>query len=210
MRQIGRFARTLGDVAAAAAIPAMVQQAAMRYGVDPALALAVARRESGLNQSAVSAAGAIGVMQLLPATAAQYGADPYNTAENIDAGVRYLRDLLNQYGDTAKALAAYNWGPGNLNRAIATYGDAWLNHAPAETQAYVAAIAGVQPSAGPAAPTSVPALLTIDATTGQVVDESKVPDISTLPSASGGISTNALLLTGIGVGLYFLADWLSD
>jgi len=211
-RYMRRFARrTLGAVAEMT-IPLLVQQAAAKYGVDPALAMAVARRESGFNPNAMSPAGAIGVMQLLPATAAQYGADPRDPVQNIDAGVRYLRDLLNQYGDEAKALAAYNWGPGNLNRALSTYGDLWLNHAPAETQAYVAAIAGVQPTAGPTSPAPLPGALTIDATTGQVIDESTLPDISTMPSANGGISTmkNALILTGIGLGVYFLADLLSD
>lgn len=205
-----RFAGALGDAAGQMLIPQLVQQAAAKYGVDPALVIAVARRESGFNQSAVSPAGAIGVMQLLPATAAQYGADPYNAAQNVDAGVHYLRDLLNQYGDVAKALAAYNWGPGNLNRAISTYGDAWLNHAPAETQAYVAAISGVQPTAGPPALVPVPAPLTIDATTGEVVPDAT--DISTLAPTGGQISTSqkALLLTAAGFAVYFLADLLSD
>ena len=205
----GLGAATLGE-ATQVSIQLLVQQTAQRYGVDPNLALAVARRESGFNPKAVSPAGAIGVMQLMPGTAAQYGADPSDPAQNIDAGVRYLRDLLNRYGDVAQALAAYNWGPGNVDKAIARYGNAWLNAAPPETQAYVAAIAGVQPASGPPAPIPQPPL-TIDATTGQVIEE-VTPNVSTMPVADGQISTlrNAVILTGIGLGVYFLADLLTN
>lgn len=132
---------------------------ATQNNVDPSLALAVAQAESGGQQydangaPLTSSAGAIGVMQLEPGTAAQYGADPTNPIENIDAGTAYLGDLLNQYGDTGTALAAYNWGPGNVSNAIAQYGTApttwngqtvpaWFVHAPAETQNYVMKIMG--------------------------------------------------------------------
>jgi soluble lytic murein transglycosylase-like protein len=89
----------------------LITQTAYRYGVDPALALALARRESALNPGAVSAAGAIGVMQLMPATARGLGVDPYNLEENIDGGIRYLKSLLDRFGDAGQALAAYNAGP---------------------------------------------------------------------------------------------------
>jgi soluble lytic murein transglycosylase-like protein len=133
---------------------------AQQNNVDPSLAIAVAQAESGGQQYdasgdvLTSSAGAVGVMQLEPGTAAQYGADPTDPTENIDAGTAYLGDLLNQYGnDTATALAAYNWGPGNLNNAIAAYGTApvsyngqtvpaWFPHAPAATQSYVMSILG--------------------------------------------------------------------
>ena len=98
---------------------------AQQNNVDPALALAVAQAESGGRQYdangnlLTSSAGAVGVMQLEPGTAAAYGSDPSNPTENIDAGTAYLGDLINQYGDEGTALAAYNWGPGNLNKAIA-------------------------------------------------------------------------------------------
>jgi len=114
---------------------------AAKYGVDPNLALAVARQESNYDQAAVSPAGAVGVFQLMPATAADLGVNPYVLEENIDGGIRYLAWLIGRYGnDPAVVLAAYNWGIGNVDRAIAQYGDDWLSHAPLETRNYVARI----------------------------------------------------------------------
>lgn len=115
-------------------IQTTVEAAAAKYGVDPSLALAVAQQESGLNPNARSSAGAIGVMQLMPATAAQLGVDPNDPAQNIDGGVRYLSQLLSQFGgDTSLALAAYNAGPG----AVQKYGGVPPY---AETQNYVSSI----------------------------------------------------------------------
>ena len=112
----------------------LITQAAAKYGVDPNLALAVAKQESGLNQAAKSSAGAIGIMQLMPSTAAGLGVDPTDPAQNVDGGVRLLSQLLQQYGgDTSLALAAYNAGPG----AVAKYGG--VPPYP-ETQNYVTSI----------------------------------------------------------------------
>ena len=131
--------RQLGQ--ASGAIVDMIAAAALRYGVDPNLAVAQARAESNLNQAAISSAGAIGVMQLMPATAKWLGVDPYNLAQNIDGGVRYLAMMLKQYaGDVQKALAAYNWGPGNLGKALVAYGSDWISHLPRETTKYIARI----------------------------------------------------------------------
>jgi soluble lytic murein transglycosylase-like protein len=115
---------------------------AQAMGVDPALAIEVALAESGGNQAAVSSAGAIGIFQLLPSTAADLGVNPFDAAQNIQGGVTYLGQLLGRYGDPATALAAYNWGMGNVDAAIARYGAAWFSHAPGSTQAYVSGILG--------------------------------------------------------------------
>jgi soluble lytic murein transglycosylase-like protein len=111
-------------------------EAANRYGLPPALVRSVARAESGIRQDAISPKGAIGVMQLMPETAGRLGADPMNLEQNIDAGARYLRDLLVRYdGSTHKALAAYNAGEQAVDRyqGIPPY---------EETQIYVRRVLG--------------------------------------------------------------------
>lgn len=95
----------------------LLDLAADRYGIPAALLHSVARTESAYRTDAVSSKGAIGVMQLMPATAAELGADPRNPAENIDAGARHLRDLLERYdGSAHKALSAYNAGAGAVEK----------------------------------------------------------------------------------------------
>lgn len=89
---------------------------ATEYGVDPALVLAVADIESNYKVDAMSHKGAIGVMQLMPATARELGVNPYILEENIEGGVRYLAKLLAKYGDVKLALAAYNAGMGIVDR----------------------------------------------------------------------------------------------
>ena len=97
----------------------LIEAAARKYKVDPKLVAAVAEVESNGNQDAVSSVGAIGVMQLMPDTAASLGVDPYNKQQNIEGGAKYLRQLLDTFGgDTRKAVAAYNAGPG----AVKDYG----------------------------------------------------------------------------------------
>ncbi len=97
----------------------LIEAAARKYKVDPKLVAAVAEVESNGNQEAVSSAGAIGVMQLMPDTAASLGVDPYNKQQNIEGGAKYLRQMLDAFGgDTKKAVAAYNAGPG----AVKDYG----------------------------------------------------------------------------------------
>lgn len=88
-----------------------IQTAAKKYNVDPRLVSAVAEAESGFRQSAVSGAGAVGVMQLMPDTAASLGVNPYDEQQNIDGGTKYLKGLLDSFGgDVKKAVAAYNAG----------------------------------------------------------------------------------------------------
>jgi len=103
---------------AATPYDAIIRNAANRYGVQEGLIKAVIKMESGFNPRAVSHAGARGLMQLMPATAAGLGVrDSFDPEQNIMAGTRFLRDLLEKYGgDMDSALAAYNWGPGNVDR----------------------------------------------------------------------------------------------
>jgi soluble lytic murein transglycosylase-like protein len=95
----------------------LADRAADKYGLPRHLVRSVMAAESGFQPLAVSPKGAIGLMQLMPGTAADLGADPYDPAQNVDAGTRYLRDLLTKYdGGLRHALAAYNAGPAAVDR----------------------------------------------------------------------------------------------
>lgn len=87
-----------------------------KYQVDPHLARAVMRCESGGNPNAVSRAGAIGLMQLMPGTAAGLGVNPRDPERNLEGGIKYLAQLADKYdGDYVKTLAAYNAGSGRVD-----------------------------------------------------------------------------------------------
>lgn len=109
---------------------ALFQQAEARYGVPATLLAAVAKQESGFNAGAVSPAGAIGLMQIMPGTAAGLKVNPRDPAQAVDGAARLLRDNLRTFGSTQLALAAYNAGPGAVQRygGIPPY---------AETQNYI-------------------------------------------------------------------------
>ena len=100
-------------------IEVMIREVSARYRVDPALVRAVIETESNWNSTAVSSKGALGLMQLVPGTAQQMGvSNAFDPKQNLDGGVRYLHTLLERYnGDLDKALAAYNAGPGAVDRA---------------------------------------------------------------------------------------------
>lgn len=123
----------------------MVAAEAQAQGVPVSLALAIAQRESGFSQAARGAAGEIGVMQLMPATAAQLGVDPYDLAQNIHGGILFLADLYRQFGDWTLTAEAYNWGPNKLARALAA-----KRQAPASVQQYARAVTSGAPISTPA------------------------------------------------------------
>ncbi|MBW2622485.1 MAG: lytic transglycosylase domain-containing protein [Deltaproteobacteria bacterium] len=98
---------------------ALIQNAATFSDLDPELIRAVIKAESGFAPGAESPAGAMGLMQLMPDTARELGlTDAFDPLQNVYGGSVYLKQMLNRYsGDLNRALAAYNWGPGNLDRS---------------------------------------------------------------------------------------------
>lgn len=131
-----------------------IEAAAHRYGIDPNLFKRQIQAESGGNPRAVSPVGAMGMAQLMPGTAKELGVkDPFNPLENLMGGAKYLGQQLKTFKDPAKALAAYNWGPGNVQKK-------GMAKAPKETRDYVSKILGIRTAAAselPNAPKGRPA-----------------------------------------------------
>ncbi len=94
----------------------LILAAARQQELPPALVKAVIAAESSFDPQAVSPKGAAGLMQLMPATADMLGVDPLRAEENVNGGVRYLRSLVERFGDVTHALAAYNAGPDSVER----------------------------------------------------------------------------------------------
>jgi soluble lytic murein transglycosylase-like protein len=176
----------------------LITAEAQSQGFDPAVAIEVARAESNLNPNTPdSSAGAIGLFQLEPATAAQLGVNPRILADNIRGGITYLRQLLAQFGTLPPALAAYNWGMGNVGNALAQFGADFLSHAPAETQNYVAKILG---NLGQYTASVTPASIANGVT--DVLAPLAAPGDNTL--------TGIAILTGLALAVYLVAEVLSD
>jgi soluble lytic murein transglycosylase-like protein len=135
------------------AVPAdyedLIQDASRRNGVDSSLVKAVIQAESGFDSQAVSKAGAKGLMQLMDKTGQGLGvSNPFDPEQNIEGGTRFLSNLLQKYnGNEAVALAAYNAGPGRVDR-LAIRNDAELENKlsqlPKETQKYISKVLGLK------------------------------------------------------------------
>jgi soluble lytic murein transglycosylase-like protein len=121
----------------------IARQAALSVGINPDLFIRQIRQESAFNSGAMSPAGAIGIAQFMPATAANMGVDPYNPVQSLYGAARLMANLSAMYGGNyAMALAAYNAGPGIVQYAIYMGGSNWRAYLPAETQNYIAVIMG--------------------------------------------------------------------
>ncbi len=121
----------------------IAEQDAIKYGISPVYFVNQIQQESGFDPYAQSPAGAIGIAQFEPATAAAMGVNPYDPVSSLDGAARFMASLSEEFnGNYAMALAAYNAGPGAVQNAEQSCGGGWLSCLPAETQNYVSIIMG--------------------------------------------------------------------
>jgi soluble lytic murein transglycosylase-like protein len=185
-----------------AAVTAVQQQiiaAANSAGVDPAIALAVANQESGFNQGAIGSSGEVGIFQLMPSTAAQLNVNPYDTTQNIQGGISYLASLYSQFGDWGDALAAYNWGPGNVLSSGGVYPSSvagYVNSVLSQASSYSASLGTATAAAGSS-------LLTPALSVAPILDSVG------LSSLTPYLPTTPLGMAAAAAGIFVLA-WLLD
>jgi len=123
---------------------AIAQQDAVDSGISPEYFVRQINLESGFNPYAVSPAGAVGIAQFLPGTAAGLGVNPWDPISALHGAARLMANYANSYGgDYAKALAAYNGGSGTVQYAVNACGANWLNCLPGETRHYIYVIMGI-------------------------------------------------------------------
>jgi LysM repeat protein len=121
---------------------ALARQEALAAGIPPDTFVRQINQESGFNPNAISPAGAIGIAQFEPATAAGLGIDPHDPVASLTGAAQLMAGYVRQYGDYAKALAAYNAGPSAVQTAVMLGGTNWRLFLPAETQNYIRLILG--------------------------------------------------------------------
>jgi hypothetical protein len=122
---------------------AIAQQDAANVGISPVYFVNQINLESGFNPNAVSPGGAVGIAQFMPGTAAGMGINPWDPIQALKGAAQMMANAYHQYGDYAKALAAYNAGSASLQRAVNNCGASWLSCMTAETQHYVHVIMGI-------------------------------------------------------------------
>jgi len=130
-----------GGVWTEAELRDLARDAARAHAIPPDGYIALIGRESAWNPNAESPAGAKGLNQFMDPTAAEWGVDPWDPVDSLSGGARYLRWLRSRTASWAGALAAYNWGIGNVSRAERPDGALDLAQLPAETREYVIALA---------------------------------------------------------------------
>jgi hypothetical protein len=124
----------------------VANQAALTAGINPVYFSRQIQAESGFNPNAQSPAGAQGIAQFMPATAKGMGVNPFDPIASLKAAAQLMGAYIQKYGGgiqgEEKALAAYNWGSGNLASDLSAHGSSWLMYTPPETQNYINTIVG--------------------------------------------------------------------